>query len=55
MSNPVTRLTSKDGCSGLRTALRLADTAVHIVASKVAALVIHFGLLVPILRADHWV
>lgn len=27
---------------------------VDIVASKAAALVLHFGLLVPILRADHW-
>ena len=27
---------------------------VDIVASKAAALVIHFGLLVPLLRADHW-
>lgn len=29
-------------------------TAVHIVASKVCALVLHFALLVPVLRADHW-
>ncbi|ORX37215.1 peptidase M50B-like-domain-containing protein [Kockovaella imperatae] len=29
--------------------------AFHIVASKAAALVIHIGLLVPILRADHWI
>ena len=27
---------------------------VHIVASKVCALVLHFGMLVPVLRADHW-
>jgi hypothetical protein len=29
-------------------------TSVHIVASKVCALVLHFALLVPVLRADHW-
>ncbi|WVR06535.1 hypothetical protein IAU60_003566 [Kwoniella sp. DSM 27419] len=29
--------------------------AVNIVASKACALVLHFGLLVPILRADHWI
>ncbi|WVQ85004.1 hypothetical protein IAT38_007168 [Cryptococcus sp. DSM 104549] len=28
---------------------------IDIVASKAAALVIHFGLLVPVLRADHWI
>ncbi|OCF35107.1 hypothetical protein I317_01817 [Kwoniella heveanensis CBS 569] len=27
----------------------------HIVASKACALVLHFGLLVPVLRADHWI
>jgi hypothetical protein len=32
----------------------LLSRIVDIVASKIAALVIHFGLLIPILRADHW-
>ncbi|WWC88456.1 uncharacterized protein L201_003367 [Kwoniella dendrophila CBS 6074] len=33
----------------------LINCLVDIVASKACALVIHFGLLVPILRADHWI
>ena len=33
---------------------RALTGVVDIVASKAAALVIHFGLLLPIFRVDHW-
>nr|XP_019045398.1 hypothetical protein I302_05787 [Kwoniella bestiolae CBS 10118]OCF24328.1 hypothetical protein I302_05787 [Kwoniella bestiolae CBS 10118] len=33
----------------------LVFSGFNIVASKACALVLHFGLLVPVLRADHWI
>ena len=55
LRSPADQFSSQDVSPVPPTILQYTDTSVHIVASKVAALVIHFGLLAPILRADHWV